>query len=233
MNYRWILNLATLGISSLWFYAIVSSYSWAADSTAVRNYIDSLPQLTTIEAEPTTLQEIPNLRAGLTGNQRSGGKFVNNQAELSLLKTYSDITWPGALVQGASIGDSRFAPIHLDRSGGRVVITTNFVRRSKDPAEYSHELKTMTLAGTNQAIKDIIRKLDASDSAAAFDYQLVTAGSQIEAMVKLGIAFDGVGVSAEADAKANFKTMEQTYFVKYVQEFYRAGFQPTDNAHPF
>ncbi|MDX2481919.1 MAG: thiol-activated cytolysin family protein [Desulfuromusa sp.] len=233
MNYRWMLNLTTLGVSSLWFYAIVSSYAWGADSTAVRNYLDSLPKLTVIEAEPATLQEIPNLRAGLTGTQQSGGKFINNQAELSLLKTYSDLTWPGALVQGASIGNSRFAPIHLDRSGGRVVITTNFVRRSQDQADYSHELKTMTLAGTNQAIKDMIRKFDASDSAATVAYQVVTAGSQLEAMVKLGIAYDGVGVSAKVDAKANFKTMEQTYFVKYVQEFYRVGFDLTDNAHPF
>src|SRR5882762_431959 len=96
-------------------------------ATQIRDYLDGLPRLALVYPKAGTPVAMVGLPEGVAGTQIVGGSFVNEQAELALLKSFPDITWPGALVQGQTIADNDFAPIILPRSGGRIRLATNFI----------------------------------------------------------------------------------------------------------
>lgn len=198
---------------------------------ALQEYIRQLPKLRTVQAESGTTSDL-NIRPGLVGTKITGGTVVNRAGELALLKTYGDIIYPGAIVQGETVNNSDYAPIPLQRSGGTVSIVTNLVR-GPEGGTYSADLPTVSISAVGNALKNTITELDATDSASTADYQLVTAGTETAAMVKLGVAVENPSISASVDAQAKAAAGENTFYVKFIQEFYRAVFEATDFDNPY
>lgn len=191
------------------------------EMAAIQDYLDSLPPLTLVQANPGVLGPIPDLPRGIAGRQRAGGRFVNQAAELTILRLFSDVMWPGALVQGGSIANNKFAPIYLPRAGGRVRLATNFVGGGSDP-KY-RDLPLVGAGEVDKAIQDMLREIKATDSAGLLQMDQAFAGTAQEAFVKLGVAYQG-SFTGSASGKFNKNYDQNTLFVKFTQVFYTVSF---------
>lgn len=199
-----------------------------ASSTAILDYTDNLPRLALVQPAAGTAQAMVGLPEGISGTQVVGSSVVNNQAELALLKTFADVTWPGALVQGGSISNNDFAPILLPRARGRIRLATNFVGASTT-SQY-RDLPVVGAGEVEDATRSMLQTLAPSDSVATMSYAAESAETLREAMVKLGIAYKGDTASASLDAKLNASYSEKTIVVKFVQTFYTVAFDPDANS---
>lgn len=207
--------------------SIDSNTSVVTDAQAIRNYVDALPRLQVVPPRGGTVGPMPDLPEGLSATQRSGGSYVNNEAELALLKAFPDIMWPGALVQGASINQNDFAPIILPRAPGRVRLSTLFVNGTS--ASRYRDLPSID-AGSIEAARDqMLRDINPTSSVGKLVYETQVAANAREAMVKLGIAYKGASVSASLDASLNTSYSEKTLFAKFTQEYYSLNFDPDQN----
>lgn len=197
----------------------------------IRAYVDALPRLALVSPRPGTTGPIPNLPAGLSGTQTSGASFVNQRSELAILKAAPEITWPGALVQGASINDNNFAGINLPRAPGRIRISTQF--QNQNQVNQYADLPVLGAGEVDTARNRIVRAL-AADSVGTLTYETVFASNVREAMVKLGVAYKGGAVSGSVNASLNTSYDEKTYIALFTQEFYTAVFDPDPAARsPF
>jgi hypothetical protein len=197
-----------------------------SNADAIRNWIDALPHLAIEPRLPGSWGAVPGLPEGINGQQRTGGRFVNDEAELVILKSFSDIMWPGALVQGASIAGNNFAPILLPRSSGRIRLDASFVG---DPDSYFRDLPVFGAGEANDARNIMLAQIDARDVAGASNVIFATAGTVREGMVKLGVAYKSAANSLNVNASLNSSFNENTVFAKYTQRFYKVVFDPNAN----
>src|SRR5262249_50797935 len=144
--------------------------------------------------------------------------FVNEQAELALLKAFPDVTWPGALVQGNTIANNDFAPIILPRPGGRIRLATNFVVASG--ASQFVDLPAINPGDVENGTRAMLNALAPTDSVGTVLFNYESAGTLREAMVKLGVAYKGASASASLDASLNSSYNENTIVAKFTQAFY-------------
>src|SRR5262249_5079039 len=161
--------------------------SFPSNADAIRAYLDGLPRLPTVQPRAGILGPVPDLPEGISGQQRTGGSFVNDEAELAILKSVPDIVWPGALVQGATIANNQFAPIFLDRPPGRVRLSTEFVGTSQ-VSKY-RDLPVVRAGEVDDARTAMLREINATDATGVQMMELTSAGTIHEAMVKLGITY--------------------------------------------
>jgi len=212
---------------------------WAAEAQTgaqaaqIRSYLDGLPRLATVQAQPGTQSDAADLPIGLSGLRRTGGTFVNTSAELTPLK--SDAVWPGALIQGATVADNVFSPIPLPRGPGRIRVAPNFVRQMPNgqmtplPSVVQYrDLATVGAEEVHTAREAVLNALDANDSAGATTMILASAGTAREGMVKLGVAWQG-NFPASMDGKLTTKYDESSMLVKFSQVFYTVSFDPDVN----
>lgn len=198
----------------------------------IREYLDGLPRLALVTANPGTPVAMVGLPDGVTGTQIVNATFVNSQAELALLKSFPHVTWPGALVQGNSIADNDFAPIILPRSGGRIRLSTNFVGSSG--GSQFRDLPEMKAGEVEDTARAMLLSLNPTDSVGSLHFAYESAGTLREAMVKLGVAYKGGNVSASLDASLNSSYNENAIVAKFTQEFYTVAFDPNPSgASPF
>jgi hypothetical protein len=210
-----------------WTYKVGGGDSNSSDPRVIRAYLDGLPKLALVPSSPGTIGKIPNLAEGLSGEQRTGGRFVNDAAELALLKPLSDIIWPGALVQGATISNNSFSPIIVPRAAGRVRLATEFVGK---PAQSTfRDLPVVGAGEISNARTSMLNEINATGSSGTTFLELASAGTVREGMVKLGFAYKGPSASVSVDAKLNSSYEENTIFAKFVQTFYTVAFDPDPN----
>ena len=72
-------------------------------------------------------------------------------------------------------------------------------------------------------------EINATGSAGTTFFELASAGTVREGMVKLGFAYKGPSASVSVDAKVNASNEENTIFAKFVQTFYTVAFDPDPN----
>src|SRR5215831_7977419 len=118
---------------------------------------------------------------------------------LAVLKSYSDVLWPGALVQGRTIDNNEFAPIALPRAPGRVRLATNFVSHSPTKQKFT-DLSKIAAGEVEQARDSMLQAIDPSNSVGDLSLIMESAATTREATVKLGISYKGVSFSGSADA---------------------------------
>ena len=206
---------------------IESDTTTTTDAQAIREYVNALPRLTVVPPLAGTVGPMPNLPEGLSATQRSGGTYVNNEAELVLLKSFPDIMWPGALVQGASIDKNDFAPIIIPRAPGRVRLATLFVNGTASPR--FRDLANIDAGSVEAARDEMLAAINPTGSVGKLLYETQVAATAREAMVKLGIAYKGSSASGSLDASLNTTYSEKTLFAKFTQEFYSLNFDPDQN----
>lgn len=218
----------TAYVVSLEFNPSASPTPPAVDTAGIRSYLDGLPRLALVPSRPGTLSPIPNLPEGVTGQQRVGGTFVNDEPELAVLKSFSDVMWPGALVQGQTIAANNFAPIILPRAPGRVRLSTNFVGNTN--VSKFRDLSTMSPGLVEDAREQMLAGIMATDAAGTQNMQWVSAGTIREGMVKLGVAFKNDSFSGSVDTSVNASYNQNTIFVKFTQVYYTTAFDIDQNA---
>jgi hypothetical protein len=194
-----------------------------SNAEAIRDWIDSLPHLPIEQSSSGNWSAVTGLPVGIDGQQRTGGRFVNREAELAILRSYSDIMWPGALVQGASISNNSFAPIGLPRPAGRVRVDGSFVG---DTVAKFRDLPSIGAGEVEFARESILTQINARDAAGESFVSFATAGTVREGMVKLGVAYSSASTSVNANASLNSNFNENTVFARYVQKFYNVAFDP-------
>lgn len=204
----------------------------SSNAAQIRDYLDQIPPLAMITPKAGTAVTIPGLPEGVTGTQQVGAELVNEQAELALLKTYPDAIWAGSLVQGASINNNNFSPIGgLARSPGRIRLTTNFLNSTA--GSQSLDLPVVSATTVEDGRRALLARLAPSGSIGTMLMSFASAETVREAMVKLGVAYEGSGVKASLDAKLNSGYNENTIVGKFTQVFYTLVFEPTAGDAPF
>ena len=194
-----------------------------SNADAIRIWIDSLPHLDLVQPIGGTWGTLPNLPEGIDGQQRIGGLFVNDEAELAILKSYSNIMWPGALVQGASINNNNFAPILLARSRGRIRLDGSFVG---DATDRFVDLPVIGAGEAASARERMLAQINARDVAGTSHVTFATAGTVREGMVKLGVTYKSAANSLSVNGSLNSSFNDNTVFAKYTQVFYKVAFDP-------
>jgi len=199
----------------------------------IRSYLDGLRELVMVNPNPGHPETMVGLPTGITGRKWVGEEIVNTQAELALLKSFANVTWPGALVQGQTIDKNNFAPLgsELTRSGGRIRLATEFIGATKGLSQ-STDLPVMNATAVEDARRRLLQALAPKGSTGTLLWEFETGETLREAMVKMGVAYQGSGISASLDAKLNSHYNEHTFVAKLTQVFYRIVFEPLGDS-PF
>lgn len=189
----------------------------------IRAYLDGLPPLVTVRPNPGHPEAMVGLPVGISGKRWVGEEVVNTQAELALLKSFANVTWPGALVQGATIDNNNFAPFgSVERSGGRIRLATEFTGAAH-VSQYT-DLPVVSAGAVDDARRRMIQAVAPTGSVGTLVWSFETGETLREAMVKLGVEYEGSGVSASLNARLNSHYGEHTVVAKLTQVFYRVAF---------
>ena len=203
----------------------------STNAAQIRGYLDGLPALVMVNPRAGQAQAMAGLPEGITGQQLVGQQVVNTQAELALLKSYPDVAWPGALVQGATINNNAFSPIGLPRAAGRIRLATEFTGANSGLSQ-STDLPIMSATAVDDARRGLLQRLAPRGSTGMIFANYESAETLREALVKLAVAYEGSGLTASGDLHWNSAYNENTIVAKFTQVFYRVQFDPSDDS-PF
>jgi Thiol-activated cytolysin len=167
--------------------------------------------------------------------QNEAVKFTNSTEKRSFIDdTPEDVIWPGAVLQGNGISDSRFALVPLPRAAGTIAITTDLVLPAGTPrTPRSVRVADPSASNVTQARMDLLTELNPISSAGSFGFDTKTARTLEHGFVKLGLSFKQTAFNLDIDAKLDVTYATNTVIAYLIQVFYTVIFEPDTSNSPF
>lgn len=188
----------------------------------IRQYLDSLRQLVFVEprsGQPQALQLPTSLaEAGYTGTFRQNTEAPTHDS-LYLFQPVNSAIWPGALIQGRTVGGGTYSAIPLPRGPGRIRLSGGFVS-----GNLTRDIPATV--DVDRVRIDLVRSTGATDIASPSQFELISARDFSEAAAKLGISYDGPSLTASGNVSVRMQSDEVMIVGRYTQAFYTASFEP-------
>jgi len=152
-------------------------------------------------------------------------RFTGNALYESLVSfdPNGDSIWPGAVVQGETLGQGLAAPIGLSRRPGTITVSDAVLTGERASAGYSKNLQRPSLAATRDAIAEVIGK-EGVKFAARSSYLAETAYSMNEAALKVGLSASWITGSVKTHLSGDWLTRRTSMIVRFVQSYYTVSF---------
>jgi hypothetical protein len=194
----------------------------ASQMLQIRQYLDSLRQLAFVEprqGQPQALQLPTSLaEAGYRGTFRQNTEAVTHDS-LYLFQPVNSAIWPGALIQGRTVGGGTYSAIPLPRGPGRIRLSGGFVS-----GNLTRDIPAAV--DVDRVRIDLVRSTGATDIASPSQFELISARDFSEAAAKLGISYDGPSLTASGNVSVRMQSDEVMIVGRYTQAFYTASFEP-------
>ena len=205
-----------------------------AAALSIQQYLDGLPKLQIRHPSAPVVRNQDVLTAA--GNrynvQSRSSELLNQKSELAFLSPSEDVLWPGAMIQGMTLGGNDLAPLTVERAGGTMTIATNIVAGNAS-APRSLTVPVASFPAVDAARVALLNGLQPQASAGAISYQAETARSSEQAMVKFGVSFSHPEVSADFNMSLEKSTTTSSVFVKFTQVYYTVTFTPDAQSRTF
>ncbi len=206
----------------------IPSVIWVRERQKIGEYLDTLarvPSPPSSSAVVSTALSTRNVDGVPHHFQDQVVRLVAQMSEYAFLSPVADVTWPGALVQGASLLGGQFAPINLDRAPGTLTVATDFA--GAGTTKRSVVVEKPSLASVQDARTKLLQRINPKASAGSIAYFQTVARTVAHGMLKVGLTVDVGKLNVDANVKIDDSLETNTVLARFTQGYYTVGFEPS------
>lgn len=151
-----------------------------------------------------------------------------NPDEFVLMNPWSDVIWPGGLIQGGSLRDDNVpagVPIYKKRIPGKIYLSIVSGNETMDEWYKETELRP---ANVTQAMNDLMKTYLGKTTPAYTSFKIEKVHSIEEMALKLGIDLKLFGVKMKTEFGSNWKKDKNYMAVHLKQQFFTMSYEGPD-----
>ena len=151
-----------------------------------------------------------------------------NPDDFVMMNPWTDVIWPGALIQGGSLRDDNVpagVPIYKKRLPGRIFL--GLVSGNENMDEWYKETE-LRPANVTQSMNDLMKTYLGKSTPAYTSFKIETVHSIEEMALKLGIDFKMFGGKLKSDFGTNWREEKSYVAVHLKQQFFTMAYEGPD-----